>query len=96
MQNPPSLSISLQNSLDISETSNIFENDLNKIKMQRPEYFNSLTVGHLKIKSIRNKFEMIAETITNFDVFLISESKIDSTFPNMQFKINKNFKICLL
>ena len=31
---------------------------------------------------------MIAETITNFDIFLISESKIDSTFPNMQFKIN--------
>ena len=95
MQNPPSLSISLQNSLDISETSNIFENDLNKIKMQRPQYFNSLTVGHLKINSIRNKFEMIAEAITNFDVFLISESKVDSTLPNMQFKINKNSKICL-
>ena len=31
---------------------------------------------------------MIAETITNFDIFLISKSKIDSTFPNMQFKIN--------
>ena len=31
---------------------------------------------------------MIAETIPNFDMFLISESKIDSTFPNMQFKIN--------
>ena len=96
MQNSPSLSISLQNSLDISQTSNIFENDLNKIKMQRPEYFNSLTVGHLKINSIRNKSEMIAGTITNFDVFLISESKIDSTFPNMQFKINKKSKICLL
>ena len=96
MQNSPSLSISLQNSLDISQTSNIFENDLNKIKMQRPEYFNSLTVGHLKINSIRNKSEMIAKTITNFDVFLISESKIDSTFPNMQFKINKKSKICLL
>ena len=39
---------------------------------------------------------MIAETITNFDVFLISESKIDSTFPNMQFKINKNYKMCFL
>ena len=96
MQNPPSLSISLQNSLDISETSSIFENDLSRIKRQRPEYFNSLTVGHLKINSIRNKFEMIAETITNFDVFLISESKIDSTFPNMQFKINKNYKMCFL
>ena len=31
---------------------------------------------------------MIAETITNFDIFLISESKTDSTFPNTQFKIN--------
>ena len=31
---------------------------------------------------------MIAETIANFDILLISESKIDSTFPNMQFKIN--------
>ena len=45
-------------------------------------------VGHMNINSIRNKFDMIAETIANFDIFLISESKIDSTFPNMQFKIN--------
>ena len=32
---------------------------------------------------------MVAETITNFNILLISESKIDSTFPNMQIKINK-------
>ena len=87
MENSLSLSIS-QNSLEISESSNIFENDLNKIKMQRLKHFNTLLVCHLNINSIRNKFEMIAETITNFDIFLISESKIDSTFPNMQFKIN--------
>ena len=31
---------------------------------------------------------MVAETIINFDKFLISEPKIDSTFLNMQFKIN--------
>ena len=86
MQDSPSLNISLQNSLDILESSNIFENDLNKIKMQRLEHFNTLIVGHLNINSIRNKFEMIAETITNFDIFLISESQIDSAFPNMQFK----------
>ena len=30
---------------------------------------------------------MIAETITDFDIFLILESKIDSTFPYMHFKI---------
>ena len=87
MENSLSLSIS-QNSLEISESSNIFENDLNKIKIQRLEHFNTLIVGHLNTNSIRNKFEMITETITNFDIFLISESKIDSTFPNMQFKIN--------
>ena len=90
MQNSPSLSISMENYLDISESSNIFENDVNQIKMQclGLEHFNTLIVGHLNINSIRTKFEIIAETITNFDIFLISESKIDSTFPNMQFKIN--------
>ena len=56
--------------------------------MQRLEHFNTLFVGRLDINSIRNKFEMIAETLTNLDIFLISESKIDSSFPNMQFKIN--------
>ena len=44
--------------------------------MQRLEHFNTLTVGHLNINSIRNKFETIAETITNFDISLISELKI--------------------
>ena len=41
---------------------------------------------------------MIAEIIKNVDIFLISELKIDSTFPNMQFKINRNdlMQICNL
>ena len=56
--------------------------------MQRLEHFNTFIDGHLNINSIRNKFEMIAKTITNFDIFLISESKTYSSFPNMQFKIN--------
>ena len=30
---------------------------------------------------------MIAEIIKNFAIFLISESKLDSTFPNAQFKV---------
>ena len=51
--------------------------------MQRFEHFIILIVGHLNINSIINKFEMIPETLTNFDIFLILESKIDSTFPNI-------------
>ena len=32
---------------------------------------------------------MVVETITNVDIFLISETKIDLAFANMQFKINR-------
>ena len=35
---------------------------------------------------------MFAEFIENFSIFLISESKLDDTFPNRQFHIN-GFKI---
>ena len=35
---------------------------------------------------------MITKTITNFHVFLTSESKIDSTFSTMQFKL-KEYKL---
>ena len=31
---------------------------------------------------------MVAETIASFDIFLILESKVDSTDPNMHFKLN--------
>ena len=81
MQNSPSLSILLQNCQDISESSSVFQNDLNKIKIQRFEHFNTLIVGSLNIKSINNKFEMTAKTITNFDIFLFSESKNGLNFP---------------
>ena len=62
------------------------------IKLQRKENYKNLIIGHLNINSVRNKFEMIAEIIKDFDIFLISKSKLDSTFPNAQFKIT-GFKI---
>ena len=43
---------------------------------------------HLRINSIRSKFEIMADIISNFSVFLISKSKLDSSFPNSRFKIN--------
>ena len=61
--------------------------DLTSIKLQRKENYENLIIGHLNIKSIRNKFEMVAEIIKDFDIFLISESKLYSTFPNAQLRI---------
>ena len=53
-----------------------------------------LFFGHLNINSIRNKFVSIQEHIkSTFDIFLISETKIDDSFPNTQFNIEGLGKI---
>ena len=42
--------------------------------------------GHLNVNSLRNKIESIADVIQGtFDIFLLSETKIDEIFPNKQF-----------
>ena len=42
----------------------------------------------MNVNSFRNKFVSIQELIKRtFDMFLISETKIDDSFPNAQFKI---------
>ena len=75
--------------------SNIFEqsaNNLAKIKNQRLRDPSTVITGRLNINSFRNKCGMLAEFIEDFNIFLIPESKLDNTFPNMQFHIN-GFKI---
>ena len=50
------------------------------IKAKHPK---NLFFGHLNVNSIRNKFVSIEELIKRtFDIFLISETKIDYSFPN--------------
>ena len=50
--------------------------------------FNAI-IGHLNVNSLRNKFAAIDELIKNkIDICLISETKVDESFPNQQFKIN--------
>ena len=47
-----------------------------------------LILGHLNFNSVRNKFETMKSIIKGtFDVFLISDTKIDNSFPNSQFLI---------
>ena len=43
-------------------------------------------MDHLKINSLRNKFESIKPIITpNFYILLVSETKLDESFSNNQF-----------
>ena len=46
-------------------------------------------IGHLKINSIHNKFEMLSMSVAQYvDILILSETKLDSTFPSIQFLIN--------
>ena len=50
------------------------------MKRKKPK---NVFLGHLNINSIKNKFESVWELIKDtFDIFLLSESKLDSSFPN--------------
>ena len=63
---------------------------------------NKLIVGHLNINSIRNKFEFFEDVINrNLDIILLSETKLDDSFPSAQFilkgygvpyRFDRNFK----
>ena len=63
-------------------------NDIIRMKKQRLYNVNKTTIGHLNINSLRNRFTSIEDIIKLFDVFLLSESKLDHTFPTNKFRIN--------
>ena len=48
-----------------------------------------LIIGHLNVNCLRNKFELLEELLIKdkIDIFLISETKLDSSFPSGQFVI---------
>ena len=63
------------------------KNDLLEIHQQRVDNAKSIIVGYLNMNSISNKFILAESIVKTFDLFLISESKLDSTFRTNQFHI---------
>ena len=54
----------------------------------RKKTLNRLILAHLNINSIRNKFDQLVNGIKgNTDVLMISKTKLDDSFPSMQFLI---------
>ena len=63
---------------------------VNDLRSQNPF---RVIIGHVNINSIRNKFEPLVSFINNnLDILMISETKIDDTFPDSQFLI-KGFSV---
>ena len=59
--------------------------ELNSLKINN---LNRVIFGHLNINSIRNKFEDLKHIVKDkIDILLISETKIDNSFPASQFCI---------
>ena len=54
----------------------------------RKRNLNKLVVAHLNINSLRLKFDSFVQKITgNVDILMISETKLDNSFPEGQFLI---------
>ena len=68
---------------DASNVYNYYTSDPKQIlKNIRNSNVNNMTFGHLNINSLRNKFDQLTEMVKVFvDIFLISESKLDDSFP---------------
>ena len=62
--------------------------DLDILKDLRCKNLNRILIGHLNINSLRNQFEILVSSIAvNLDILMISETKLDESFPVSQFLI---------
>ena len=62
------------------------------VTVYRLQNAENATIGSLNVNSLKDKIGALQELITNnIDICLLSESKIDKTFPNQQFN-RSNYK----
>ena len=60
------------------------------LHQQRLKYAKNLIIGHLNLNSIRSKFLYSKELILrDTDICLISDTKLDDSFPDQQFHVNE-------
>ena len=61
---------------------------LNILRDIKFKNINRLVIGQININSLRNKFEALKMLITgNLDILVITETKLDESFPSQQFNI---------
>ena len=87
---PPTSEPLALNSAKLSAKGNIDEGlgPYNTLKGIRVSNINRLIIGQLNINFLKNKFEALKSIIKgNLDILIITESKLDDTFPLNQFLI---------
>ena len=65
---------------------NIVFNALKSLRLKNP---NKIIIAHLNINSISEKFDQLLFIIRhNIDILVVGETKLDATFPSIQFQID--------
>ena len=87
----------ISNSSETEYVPNMTKNALCTLNVIRKNNLNRLICAHINTNSIRNKFDMLASQVKgNADVVMISETKLDDTFPVDQFVLegfSKPFRV---
>ena len=67
------------------------------MKNLRLKISNKFIIGHININSLRNKSELLTKMFRDkVDLLMISETKLDSSFPNAQFYMKSYSKPYML
>ena len=92
---PTSVHLNSERESHAKETleSNLSSNDLTSPEDQphnlRSKNPNRLIFAHLKINSLKNKFDLLAHIVKDkIDILMTSETKLDSRFPKGQFHLH--------
>ena len=81
----PIPSLELFNEVSVDEDAN----DLTKLKNIRLSNVNRLIVALLNINSLRNKLDVLVGIVSGkLDIFVLTETKLNETFPKNQFLID--------
>ena len=60
--------------------------EIKKLRIRNP---NKIIIGNLNINSLPNKFEQLKDTVMqHIDVFVLTKTKLDDTFPTTQLLVN--------
>ena len=74
------------NNKSINETSPNLLFEIKKLRIRNP---NKIIIGNLNINSLPNKFEQLKDiVIPHIDILVLTETKLDGTFPTVQFLLN--------
>ena len=71
-------------SINVTSPNLLFE--IKKLRIRNP---NKIIIGNLNINSLPNKFEQLKDIVMqHIDILVLTETKLDDTFPTAQFLVN--------